>query len=69
MDVIMPMLDGDRKVRRMKAREETCRIPVVLMSTKSAAELQGIARASGADGFLPKPLNRAALLDMVRRFV
>jgi len=69
MDVVMPMLSGDRKVRRMKAREISRAIPIVLVSTKSRSELCALAEASGADAFLQKPLNRNELLATVRRLL
>jgi len=69
MDVVMPMLSGDRKVRRMKARETSSAIPVVLISTKARSELRSLAEASGADAFLQKPLNRRELLETVERLL
>jgi CheY-like chemotaxis protein len=69
MDVVMPELSGDRKVRRMKAREESRGIPVVLISTKPHGELQQLAKTAGADGFLQKPLCRAQLLGEIGRLL
>lgn len=69
MDVVMPMLSGDRKVRRMKARESSRAIPVILISTKPRSELRSLAEAAGADAFLQKPLNRSELLETVRRLL
>ncbi len=69
IDVVMPMLNGDRKVRLLKDREVSREIPVVLMSTKSEEELHELAAASGADGFLQKPLTHEKLLGLVERFL
>ncbi|NIQ97140.1 MAG: response regulator [Desulfuromonadales bacterium] len=69
IDVVMPMLNGDRKVKLLKDRDSSSNIPVVLMSSKSAEELQALKESSGADGFVPKPLNRDELLDEVRRLI
>jgi len=69
MDVVMPMLSGDRKVRRLKARQQSSQIPVILISTKPMDEIQKLATSSGADAWLQKPLNRGQLLTTVRRLL
>jgi CheY-like chemotaxis protein len=51
IDVMMPLLNGDRKVRLLKERESSRHIPVILMSTKARDELEQLTRESGADGY------------------
>ena len=65
IDVMMPLLNGDRKVRLLKERESSRHIPVILMSTKATNELQQLARESGADGFIQKPFNESSLVRQV----
>lgn len=67
MDVMMPFLDGDKKIDLMRKREASRNIPVILMSSKPEAELETIARNSGADAFLTKPLEKSSLLAAIRR--
>lgn len=67
MDVMMPFLDGDKKVELLRKREASKNIPVILISAKPEGELEMIARNSGADGFLTKPLDRSDLVAMIRR--
>lgn len=69
IDVMMPLLNGDRKVRLLKERETSRQIPVLLMSTKSEEELASLAAASGADGFIRKPFKPQSLLQQVERFL
>lgn len=69
IDVMMPMLNGDRKVRLLKDRESSRHIPVLLMSTKPGTELEELVKSSGADGFIQKPFSNASLLRQVQRFV
>jgi CheY-like chemotaxis protein len=69
IDVMMPLLNGDRKVRLLKERETSRHIPVVLMSTKPMEELKQLAQASGADGFIQKPFDEASLVRQVRRIL
>lgn len=69
MDVMMPLLNGDRKVRFLKQRESSSQIPVLLMSTKPKEELAEIARSAGADGFIEKPFDGGSLVDQVRQIL
>ncbi len=67
IDVLMPMLNGDQKVRLLKGRESSKNIPVILMSSKSEGELKTLAADAGADAYLMKPVDKGALLEMVDR--
>jgi CheY-like chemotaxis protein len=69
IDVMMPLLNGDRKVKLLKERETSRHIPVVLMSTKPTEELQKLAQTSGADGFIQKPFDENSLVRQVRRIL
>ena len=69
IDVEMPMLNGDRKVRLLKEREASRAIPVLLISAKSSAELEKLAAASGAEGYLQKPVKKDLVLETVRRYI
>lgn len=65
IDVMMPMLNGDRKVRLLKERESSRNIPILLMSTKPREELEILARTSGADGYVLKPFDDNSLIRQV----
>jgi len=67
MDVVLPTLSGNRKVRRMKARPDRRDVPVVLISTKPLNELRQLAAAAGADACLQKPLSKSNLLETINR--
>lgn len=67
IDVMMPMLSGDQKVKLLKQRESSKTIPVLLISSKSDSELQELVASSGADGYLRKPFDAATLVHTVRR--
>jgi CheY-like chemotaxis protein len=69
IDVEMPLLRGDRKVRLLKASPSSREIPVILMSHKSETELQQLCLSSGADSYVAKPLRPETLLSRVREFV
>lgn len=65
MDVEMPAIDGDKAVQiLLKHRLHDCK--VVLYSGKPAAELERLAKACGASGYVPKSVTDAALASAVR---
>jgi len=68
LDIEMPMLKGDQKVRLLKERPSSKDIPVLLISSKREEDLAEIARLSGADGFLCKPLRKDSLFEALARF-
>ena len=67
MDVMMPLMSGDKKVRALKRRDRSSGIPVLLISGKEEQELQRLAGEVGADGYLTKPFDARKLVDTVRR--
>ena len=66
LDVMLPLLSGDRKVGFLKERESSRDIPVILMSVKPKSELRELARTSGADGYISKPFDRETLFSVLK---
>ena len=66
LDVVMPLMSGDRKVMALKRREQSRDIPVVLISSKPEDELRVLATQAGADGYLQKPFSPERLVAKVR---
>jgi len=66
LDVMLPHMSGDKKVRKLKERKNSHAIPVLLISSKDETELANLAASSGADGFLQKPFSADKLLDTVQ---
>lgn len=65
MDVEMPTIEGDKAVAiLLKHRLHECKI--LLYSGRSAAELEKLAKACGASGFVPKTVTDAALAAAIR---
>jgi CheY-like chemotaxis protein len=69
IDVELPMLRGDRKVRLLKESRSSRDIPAILMSHKSPEGLETLAHESGAEGWIAKPLRPDVLVGLIRRFV
>lgn len=66
MDVMMPLLDGDRKTRMLKDDDSTRNIPVLLLSSKSEEELSQLVAESGADGFIRKPFTFREMTERIK---
>ncbi len=60
LDVMMPRQDGWEVLMRLKAREESRTIPVIVCSVLSEPQL---AASLGADAYLTKPVTQQALLQ------
>jgi len=65
MDVMMPVLDGDKKAKMLKANEQSRNIPILLLSSKPESELRWLVKESGADGFIRKPFAHRQLVEKV----
>jgi adenylate cyclase len=65
LDVVMPQLDGYAVCQRLREREETAVLPVIML-TASVGPEKTKAIEAGADDFIPKPFNHHELLTRVR---
>jgi CheY-like chemotaxis protein len=68
-DLMMPDISGKDIVRVLKQDFHTEKIPIILFSSKPDDELEEIAEAAGADGFLSKSHGIEKLGDMVDEMV
>jgi DNA-binding response OmpR family regulator len=65
MDINLPYMAGDHKVRIMKRRPVGNQIPIILISSLSDDALKAMVADCGADGYLVKPINDQLLLGTV----
>jgi len=62
LDIMMPDVDGWEIMGRLRAHPDTAEAPVVVCTLLAQQEL---AFSLGADGYLQKPFDRAALLELL----
>ncbi len=66
LDVMLPVLDGDKKAKTLKENGLTRNIPILLLSSKPEDELRYLVSESGADGFIRKPFASGQMIAKVR---
>ncbi|MDR0541168.1 MAG: response regulator [Dysgonamonadaceae bacterium] len=60
-DIMMPEMDGIEFCKYVKNNLDTCHIPLILLTAKSAEEDRVEAYDSGSDAFISKPFNLSVL--------
>lgn len=66
LDINLQSLDGGDLCTRLKQKTQTKHIPVILIS--AIMDLKQISQFCGAEDFLIKPFEKAALLGKIDRF-
>ena len=67
IDVMIPILNGNRTAKLLKENENTRQIPILLLSSKAEEELHRLTIDSGADGFVQKPVDFRLLVEKIER--
>jgi twitching motility two-component system response regulator PilH len=68
LDVVMPQRNGFQACRELKSQESYSKIPVILVTSKTAPSDRYWGEQQGANGYVAKPFTPDELLDAVRRF-
>lgn len=66
MDIVMPVMDGFRATRAIRANPSFSAVPVVLVSTRSGSSDRDLAMQQGASGLIGKPYTPAEILEALR---
>ena len=66
LDVMMPGMDGFEVCRRIKSNPKTAHVPVVMVTALDQPSDRVAGLEAGADDFLTKPVDDAALFARVR---
>ena len=70
LDLVMPQMSGFTVLEKLREREKTKSLPVVIVSARSATERPlGAARELGATGYLEKPFRSETLVAVVRELL
>lgn len=69
MDVNLPDIDGLEATARLKGNPSLAAIPVIALTANAMVGDREKALQAGCDGYLPKPVSRADLLETVGSYV
>ena len=69
MDLSLPVMDGWEATRRLKADDQTRRIPIVALTGHALAGHSKGAKEAGCDSFLAKPCLPDQLVTEIRRML
>jgi two-component system chemotaxis response regulator CheY len=68
-DYHMPGMHGVDLISKLRQLASTRFTPMLVLTTESNAEKRGAAKAAGATGWLVKPVDPAALLQVLKQLV
>lgn len=68
-DIVMPQMSGIEMCRRVKENEATSHISVVLLTARDLTSTEIDSWKVGADGFITKPFNAAALMSRIENLI
>lgn len=66
-DINMPNMDGFGVISRLRGEAVKADIPILVLTTENSTELKGRARDLGATGWIVKPFDDVALVQIIRR--
>ncbi|HKK66309.1 MAG TPA: response regulator [Clostridia bacterium] len=69
VDVNMPVMDGFQFVEALKQKPEYSHIPVVFLTTESAAQKKQVGKELGVKGWIVKPFEAPSLAKVVKMLV
>jgi two-component system chemotaxis response regulator CheY len=65
-DINMPILDGLKLVKRLRADEAYRSVPIIIITTEGAEEDRQRALALGANAYITKPIQAPQVIQLVR---
>lgn len=66
-DLNMPVMDGISMIRELRKLPHCTGVPIIFLTTESAANMKQEAKAAGATGWITKPFQQDQLLSVVRK--
>jgi len=69
LDIMMPLLDGNKKAKILKEKDFSKDIPIMFISSKTEDELAKLVADSGADGYICKPFTSEGIVNSVRKLL
>lgn len=69
LDLMLPGMPGEEVCRRMRKHKEYMKIPVIMLTAKTAEVDSIVGRVIGADHYMHKPFDHEELLGRVKQLL
>ncbi|MFM8932012.1 MAG: response regulator, partial [Gemmataceae bacterium] len=69
MDMQMPVMDGLEATRILRAEPILCRLPIIALTANAMKSDMDACKTAGMDDFLSKPIERASLVHVLKRWI
>ena len=69
VDLEMPKMNGFELIRNIRARSKTAKIPIIIISSRTAEKHQKLAKELGVNVFLGKPYKEDTLIKHLAKFI
>jgi CheY-like chemotaxis protein len=69
MDIMMPVMDGYEAMTAIRKRPRSAELPIIAISGKADGGERERCIAAGASDYLPKPIDTAALMTAISRWL
>ncbi len=66
-DMNMPNMSGLDLIKALRAQPSTQAKPILVLTTEAGSDMKAAGRAAGATGWIVKPFNPQALIDVLPR--
>ena len=66
-DLNMPVMNGITMIRELRRLPQCTGVPIIFLTTESAANMKQEAKAAGATGWITKPFQQDQLLAVIRK--
>jgi two-component system chemotaxis response regulator CheY len=66
-DLNMPVMNGIAMIRELRKLPQCVGVPIIFLTTESAADMKQEAKAAGATGWITKPFQQEQLLAVIRK--
>ena len=69
LDIVMPNMDGITLLKKLKEKDETKDIPIIMLTVKDGQANRNLGLSSGAYEYISKPYDSLVLLRQIRNLL